>query len=99
MTSGEELDLLTTVFLCVKRALLASDGRLTDADLIALERRIRQEWAGCRPYVAGRLPTARRYSAIMEDIDAGIPESEVAELHEVSARTIRRARQSGQRRP
>lgn len=99
MTTGEDLDMLTSVLLAVKQLLIATRGEVTDAHLIALEIRIRKEWAGCRPYVGGRLPVSRRYEAILADIDAGLPEAAVAELHEVSARTIRRARRSGQRRP
>ncbi|MBN8449497.1 MAG: hypothetical protein J0M13_10915 [Candidatus Accumulibacter sp.] len=99
MTTGEALDLITSVLSAVKRLLLDNRGEVTDADLIALERRIRRQWAGCRPYVGGRVPVSRRYQAILADLAAGIPESDVAETHEVSARTIRRARQSGQRRP
>lgn len=100
MATGETLDMLSSVLLAVKQSLLANGGTMTDADLIALERRIRQEWAGCRPYVGGRLPVSRRYEAILQDLDAGIPEAAVAELHQVSDRTIRRARRSGgQRRP
>jgi hypothetical protein len=90
---------VTAILIAVKRLLLDNRGEVTDADLIALERSIRRQWAGCRPYVGGRLPVSRRYEAILADIDAGVPEAAVAELHEVSERTIRRARQSGQRRP
>lgn len=99
MTTDDTRDLVTTILRAVKQLLIETAGQATDLDLLNLEQRIRQEYAGCREYIAGRLPATRRYEAILQDLDAGIPERDVASLHQVSDRTIRRARQSGQRRP
>lgn len=92
-------DLLSVVLRAVKEMLLDTNGHATDQDLLAVEKRIRLEYCGCRVYIGGRIPADRRYEAILNELASGVSEADVAERHEVSSRTIRRARRSGQRRP
>jgi hypothetical protein len=99
VTTDDARDLVTRLLLAFKRLLLDNRGEVSDADLLELERQIRQEYGGCREYVAGRLPTLRRHRAILEDLQSGMCETDAAARHQVSPRTVRRVRRSGQSEP
>ena len=85
------VDLLTSVLRCLKDLLLEKGGRATDEDLIEIERRFRQEYAGCRVYIGERQATEERYRRIARDVEAGLSCAEAARRNRCSPRTVRRA--------
>lgn len=89
--TDQRLDLLTDCLRRVKKIFLRNDGRATDADLLNIEREIRQEYAGCRVYVGARLATDERYRSIGRDVEAGMGFVTVAQRHDCSLKTVRRA--------
>ncbi|KFB74350.1 MAG: hypothetical protein AW09_000357 [Candidatus Accumulibacter phosphatis] len=84
-------DLLTALLRCVKDLLLENGGRATDEDLLKIERKFRQEYAGCRVYVGARQSTEERYRRIAQDVEAGLSCAEVARRNGCAPRTVRRA--------
>ena len=89
--TGRPLDLLTDLLRSFKEILLRNGGRATDDDLLDIERKFRQEYAGCRVYVGARRATCERYSSIVSDVEAGMGYSAVAQRHNCSLKTVRRA--------
>ncbi|WP_288129980.1 hypothetical protein [Accumulibacter sp.] len=91
VTDYRAVDLLTAVLRNVKAVLLQNGGRATDSDLIEIERRFRQEYAGCRAYVGAKRATRDLYEAIWRDVQTGMARAEVARRNNCSTRTVRRA--------